>query len=97
MDHSSALAPPESALFQQGLAGVAADDRGLATVLDGIQRLTATMRDVSPSTWTTAAGPEMVEVRKRLLAARGNLDRLLAALDEIVRFVAPSRVWHRRT
>jgi uncharacterized circularly permuted ATP-grasp superfamily protein/uncharacterized alpha-E superfamily protein len=88
MDHASALAPPESALFQQGLAGVAADDRGLATVLDGIQRLTATMRDRFSVDMTTAAGPEMVEVRKRLLAARGNLDRLLAALDEIVRFVA---------
>jgi uncharacterized circularly permuted ATP-grasp superfamily protein/uncharacterized alpha-E superfamily protein len=88
MDHSSALAPPESALFQQGLAAVAADDRGLATVLDGIQRLTATMRDRFSVDMTTAAGPEMVEVRKRLLAARGNLDRLLAALDEIVRFVA---------
>ena len=88
MDHTSALAPPESALFQQGLAAVAADDRGLATVLDGIQRLTATMRDRFSVDMTTAAGPEMVEVRKRLLAARGNLDPLLAALDEIVRFVA---------
>ncbi len=88
MDHSSALAPPESALFQQGLATVAADDRGLATVLDGIQRLTATMRDRFSIDMTTAAGPEMIEVRKRLLAARGNLDPLLAALDEIVRFVA---------
>jgi len=88
MDHSSALAPPESALFQQGLAAVAADDRGLATVLDGIQRLTATMRDRFSVDMTVAAGPEMIEVRKRLLAARGNLDPLLAALDEIVRFVA---------
>ena len=88
MDHTSALAPPESALFQQGLSAVAADDRGLAIVLDGIQRLTATMRDRFSVDMTTAAGPEMVEVRKRLLAARGNLDPLLAALDEIVRFVA---------
>lgn len=88
MDHSSALAPPESALFQQGLAGIAADDRGLAAVLDGIQRLTATMRDRFSVDMTTAAGPEMIEVRKRLMAARGNLDPLLAALDEIVRFVA---------
>ena len=37
---------------------------------------------------TAAVGPVMAEVRQRLLHARGNLDPLLAALDEIVRFVA---------
>lgn len=88
MDHSAALAAPESAAFQQGLAAVASDDRGLAIMLDAIQRLTATMRDRFSVDMTTAAGPEMVEVRQRLLAARGNIDPLLAALDEIVRFVA---------
>src|SRR5476649_3094847 len=35
-----------------------------------------------------AVGPLMFEVRQRLMAARGNLDPLLAALDDIVRFVA---------
>lgn len=88
MDHSTALAAPESAIFQQGLAGVAADDRGLSNVLDAIQRLTITMRDRFSADMITAAGPEMALVRQRLLAARGNLDPLLAALDEIVRFVA---------
>ena len=88
MDPAAALAAPESAAFQQDLAAVASDDRGLATVLDAIQRLASTMRDRFSADMTTAAGPEMSEVRKRLLAARGNLDPLLAALDEIVRFVA---------
>jgi uncharacterized circularly permuted ATP-grasp superfamily protein/uncharacterized alpha-E superfamily protein len=88
MDHSAALAAPESGIFAQGLAAVASDDRGLATVLDAIQRLTITMRDRFSADMITAAGPEMALVRQRLLAARGNLDPLLAALDEIVRFVA---------
>ena len=88
MDRTTALASPDSAAFQQGLAAVAADDRGLATVLDAIQRLAATMRDRFSADMTTAAGPLMSEVRHRLLAARGNLDPLLDALDEIVRFVA---------
>jgi len=88
MDHTTALASPDSAAFQQGLTAVAADDRGLATVLDAIQRLAATMRDRFSADMTTAAGPLMNEVRHRLLAARGNLDPLLDALDEIVRFVA---------
>ena len=36
----------------------------------------------------TAAGPVMADVRQRLTSARGQLDPLLAALDEIVQFVA---------
>ena len=88
MDHASALSSPESAAFQQGLTTVASENRGLAQVLDAIQRLTITMRDRFSADMTTAAGPLMSEVRQELLAARGNLDPLLAALDEIVRFVA---------
>ena len=88
MDPASALAAPESTIFQQGLATVAVDDRGLSQVLTAIQRLTTNMRDRFSADMTTAAGPLMAEVRQRLLAARGNLDPLLAALDEIVRFVA---------
>lgn len=88
MDHATALAAPESTTFQQGFAAIAADDRGLSTVLDAIQRLTTTMRDRFSADMITAAGPLMAEVRQRLLAARGNLDPLLAALDETVRFVA---------
>lgn len=88
MESASALSAPESAAFQQGLDAVAADERGLATVLDAIQRLAGTLRDRFSADMTIAAGPLMAEVRQRLMAARGNLDPLLAALDEIVRFVA---------
>lgn len=88
MESASALAAPESAAFQRGLDAVAADERGLATVLDAIQRLAGTLRDRFSADMTIAAGPLMAEVRQRLMSARGNLDPLLAALDEIVRFVA---------
>ncbi len=88
MESASALSAPESAAFQQGLDAVAADERGLATVLDAIQRLAGTLRDRFSADMTIAAGPLMAEVRQRLMSARGNLDPLLAALDEIVRFVA---------
>ncbi len=88
MERASALAAPESAAFQQGLEGVASDERGLATILDAIQRLADTLRDRFSADMTIAAGPLMAEVRHRLMVARGNLDPLLAALDEIVRFVA---------
>lgn len=88
MDQAAALSAPENAAFQQGLAAVAADNRGLITVLDSIQRLTSSMRERFSVDMITAAGPVMAEVRQRLLATRGQLDPLLAALDEIVQFVA---------
>ncbi|MEA2848313.1 MAG: hypothetical protein QOG78_3594, partial [Rhodospirillaceae bacterium] len=88
MDHASALSAPENAAFQQGLGAVATDDSGIITVLDAIQRLTGSMRDRFSVDMITAAGPVMADVRHRLMAARGNLDPLLAALDDIVRFVA---------
>jgi len=88
MPSSAALAMPESAAFQQGLMAVASERRGLATVLDNIQRLAATLRDRFSPDMTAAFGPMMGDVRNRLLNARGNLDPLLAALDDIVRFVA---------
>jgi uncharacterized alpha-E superfamily protein len=88
MDQSAALSAPENATFQQGLSVVAADDRGLAQVLSAIQRLTSAMRDRLSADMITTAGPVMAEVRESLVAARGNLDPLLVALDDIIRFVA---------
>ena len=88
MDQAAALSAPENATFQQGLAGIAADNRGLMTALDSIQRLTNSMRERFSVDMITAAGPVMTEVRQRLAASRGHLVPLLGALDDIVRFVA---------
>jgi uncharacterized alpha-E superfamily protein len=88
MPSQAALAMPESAAFQAGLAAVASEKRGLISVLDEIQRLTGSLRDRFSADMIAAVGPLMFEVRQRLMAARGNLDPLLAALDDIVRFVA---------
>ena len=88
MPSSAALAMPEGAAFQMGLTSVASEKRGMATVLDSIQRLADTLRDRFSADMIAAVGPLMAEMRQRLLAARGNLDPLLAALDDVVRFVA---------
>jgi len=88
MPSQAALAMPESAAFQQGLAAVASERRGLASVLDAIHRLTNTLRDRFSGDMTSAVGPLLVQVRDKLLASRGHLDPLLAALDDIIRFVA---------
>ncbi|MFO1082872.1 MAG: circularly permuted type 2 ATP-grasp protein [Reyranellaceae bacterium] len=88
MDQTAALSAPENVGFQQGLVAVASENRGLVQVLNAIQRLISGMRDRLSADMTMAAGPVMAEIRQRLLGARGQLDPLLAALDEIVRFVA---------
>jgi len=88
MDESAALSMPESAAFQQGLATVASETRGLPVMLDSIQRLTGTLRDRFSSDMNAAVGPLLIGVRQKLFGARGNLDPLLAALDDIVRFVS---------
>jgi uncharacterized circularly permuted ATP-grasp superfamily protein/uncharacterized alpha-E superfamily protein len=88
MPPQAALSAPDSAAFQQGLAGVGSDQRGLPTVLDAIQRLAGTLRDRFSADMTIAVGPLINEVRDRLIEARDNLDELIAALDDIIRFVA---------
>ena len=55
------------------------------------------MRDRFSVDMITAAGPVMAEVRQRLMSARGNLDPLLAALDEIVRLSPSCRASPRKT
>jgi uncharacterized circularly permuted ATP-grasp superfamily protein/uncharacterized alpha-E superfamily protein len=88
MDASAALSMPESAAFQQGLATVASETRGLPMMLDAIQSLTGTLRDRFSSDMNAAVGPLLNGARHKLLEAHGNLDPLLAALDDIVRFVS---------
>ena len=88
MASSAALSMPDSGAFQQGLATAASERRGLQIVFDSIQRLTGTLRDRFSADMIATVGPMMSVVRERLSAARGNLDPLLAALDDVVRFVA---------
>jgi uncharacterized alpha-E superfamily protein len=88
MPSQAALASPDSAAFQTGLAAVASEHGGLAAVLDAIQRLTGTLRDRFSPDMMITVGPLLNEVRGRLLSAGGNFDPLLAALDDIVRFVS---------
>lgn len=85
---SAVLAMPGTAAFQDGLVAVASETRGLAGVLDQIQRLTGTLRDRFSADMIAAVGPLLLDVRHGLTDAHGNLDSLLAALDGIVRFVA---------
>jgi uncharacterized alpha-E superfamily protein len=88
MDPAAALSMPESTAFQQGLAAVASEKRGLAKMLDAIRQLTNTLRDRFSADMVSAVGPLLSNVRQKMLEARGNVDPLLAALDDVVRFVA---------
>jgi uncharacterized alpha-E superfamily protein len=88
MPTQAALSAPESIAFQQGLLAAASDRRGLCGVLDSIQRLTGTLRDRFSPDMASTVGPSLSEVRSRLVESGGNLDALLAGLDDAIRFVA---------
>ena len=88
MPSSAALSMPDSTAFQEGLITIASEKRGLFQVLDAIQRLTGTLRDRFSADMTAAVGPLLADVRQKVFSTRGNLDLLLAALDNIARFVA---------
>ncbi|HZV93456.1 MAG TPA: circularly permuted type 2 ATP-grasp protein, partial [Caldimonas sp.] len=88
MPGQAALATPESAAFQNGLAAVASDRGSLASVLEAIQRLTGTLRDRFSPDMMITVGPLLNEVRSGLREAGGNFAPPLAALDHILRFVS---------
>lgn len=88
MPSAAALSMPDGTAFQEGLITIASEKRGLFQVLDAIQRLTGTLRDRFSADMTAAVGPLLADVRQKVLSTRGNLDLLLAALDNIARFVA---------
>jgi len=88
IDPAGALSAPDSDAFREALAGCAADGRALANSFTGVRRLSRALRDRFSADMASTAQRLMSQVRRRLLAARGNVDPLLASLDEIVRFVA---------
>jgi len=83
-----ALAPPDSMLLAQTLTRFTADGRPIAETLRAIKRLAASTRDRLSADMIAALDALLGAMNRRLAAARGDVDRLLAALDDLIRFVA---------
>ncbi len=83
-----ALAPPDSMLLTQTLTRFTADGRPIAETLRAIKRLAASTRDRLSADMIAALDTLLGAMNRRLAAARGDVDRQLAALDDLIRFVA---------
>ncbi|MCW5747580.1 MAG: circularly permuted type 2 ATP-grasp protein [Alphaproteobacteria bacterium] len=83
-----ALAPPDSMLLTQTLTRFATEGRPIAETMRAIKRLAASTRDRLSADMIATLDALLGAMTRRLAEARGNVDRLLAALDDLIRFVA---------
>ncbi|HJQ55642.1 MAG TPA: alpha-E domain-containing protein, partial [Vineibacter sp.] len=83
-----AMAPPDSMLLTQTLTRFTSDGRPISETMRAIRRLAVSTRDRLSADMIAALDAMLGAVTRRLAAARGNVDRMLAALDDLIRFVA---------
>lgn len=88
IDTAAAQAPPDSRVLAQALTQATGPDQPLHDTFHAIQRLAASVRDrLSVDMWQ-AVNTMLGATRRRLGHGFGDLDRLIAALDEMIRFAA---------
>jgi uncharacterized alpha-E superfamily protein len=88
IDAAAAQAPPDSHMLANALTRATAADQPLLDVFRSIQRLAASTRDrLSMDMWQ-AVKQLLGEVRGRLEAGFGDIDRLIASFDDLIRFAA---------
>ncbi len=88
IDAAAAAAPPDSRMLANALTRATATDQPLLDVFRSIQRLAASTRDrLSMDMWQ-AVTQLLGEVRGRLEASFGDIDRLIASFDDLIRFAA---------
>ncbi len=88
IDTAAAQAPPDSRVLAQALTQAAAPDQPLHDTFHAIQRLAASVRDrLSVDMWQ-AINQMLGDARRRLARGFGDIDRLIAAMDELIRFAA---------
>jgi uncharacterized alpha-E superfamily protein len=82
------MAPPDSMQLTQTLTRLTADGRPIAETLRAIKRLAVSTRDRLSADMIATLDALIGAMTRRLAGARGDVDRLLAALDDLIRFVA---------
>jgi uncharacterized alpha-E superfamily protein len=85
---SEAMAPPDSLLLTQTLTRFTADGKPVAEIMRAIKRLAASTRDRLSADMIATLDALLGAMTRRLAEARGDVDRLLVALDDLIRFVA---------
>jgi len=88
IDAAAAAAPPDSHMLANALTRATGADQPLLDVFRSIQRLAASSRDrLSMDMWQ-AVKQLLGDVRGRLEAGFGDIDRLIASFDDLIRFAA---------
>lgn len=88
IDATAAQAPPDSRVLAQALTQAAGPDQPLNDTFHAIQRLAASVRDRLSADMWHAINQMLGDARRRLASGFGDIDRLIAALDELIRFAA---------
>jgi len=88
IDATAAQAPPDSRILSQALTQAAGPEQPLQDTFHAIQRLAAAVRDRLSADMWNAINQMLGQARPRLAQGFGDIDRLIAALDELIRFAA---------
>ena len=80
--------PVDGVMFLGGICGAVTEDGGILDSLESARRLAFAVRDrLSLDMWHTL-NHLLEDVRQRLRAGAGDMDRLMEALDDLIRVVA---------
>lgn len=88
IDTAASQAPPDSRVLAQALTQAAGPDQPLNDTFRAIQRLGAAVRDRLSGDMWQAINQMLGETRRRLDYGFGDIDRLITALDDLIRFSA---------
>ncbi len=88
IDTAAAQAPPDSRVLAQALTQAAGPEQPLHDTFRAIQRIGATVRDRLSGDMWQAINQMLGDARRRLDYGFGDIDRLITALDDLIRFSA---------
>ncbi|MBM3622326.1 MAG: hypothetical protein FJX20_16710 [Alphaproteobacteria bacterium] len=83
-----AMSPPDSVALLRALTRFASDDRAFGAALRAISRLVMTLRDRLSADMSATLDTLLGSMSRRLASSTGNVDVLLALLDDTIRMVA---------
>lgn len=88
ISQQDAMSPPDSAALLRALTRFAGDDRAFGAALRAISRLVMTLRDRLSADMSATLDTLLGAMSRRLASSTGNVDVLLALLDDTIRMVA---------
>ncbi|MBL8675115.1 MAG: circularly permuted type 2 ATP-grasp protein, partial [Rhodospirillales bacterium] len=88
VERRDAMAPPDSNALAQAIMRCGADGRPLASALTSVRQLAGTLRDRLSADMGSAIDVTLGAVAARFARPRADVDQLMAACDDAIRFAA---------